>query len=52
MADKRAEIDPAAYAIAVRSSEYPVPEELLEDIVRRCVGEVGRHERDVDASEY
>ena len=34
----------AAYAIAVRSSEYPVPEELLEDIVRRCMSEVQSHD--------
>ncbi|KAL5518646.1 hypothetical protein ACEPAH_329 [Sanghuangporus vaninii] len=45
-------IEDAAYAIVVRTSEYDLPEELLDDIVERCVSDVRRGSRRTRGGEY
>ncbi|KAG5652285.1 hypothetical protein H0H81_005545 [Sphagnurus paluster] len=45
-------IEDAAYAIAVRGSEYALPQQMLDDIVALSVSRIGvaepRHNRDAD----
>ncbi|OCB85234.1 Translin [Sanghuangporus baumii] len=45
-------IEDAAYAIVVRTSEYDLPEDLLDDIVERCVSDVRRGSRRPRGGEY